>query len=146
MMNKWTYIRVALIVISVITILWQGPTSSHASPPIDSTALIIAILFGIFGLQFVLAIQAVNKRSATTWKTASWVENPFTLKQPVQFFHFGGWLFVVSSLVSVALTWFQKPEYILDSLMPFCFGLGILGGVHLSTVIFRRKFEPVEKG
>ena len=142
-MNKWTYIRVALIVIGIILSLWRGPTSSHAIPQIEGKALIVALIFGVLSIQFVLGIQALNKKSAEVWNKPSWKENPFSLKQPLQFFHLGGWFFVVSSFMSVVLTWSQNPEYILDSLMPFCLGVGIIGGVHLSRILFKNKFKAV---
>lgn len=142
-MNKWTFIRVGLIVVGIVLTLWQGPTSSHASPQIDGKALIIALIFGVLGLQFVLGLQVLNKKSDEVWSLPSWKENPFSSKQPLQFFHLGGWFFVVSSFMSVVLTWSQKPEYILDSLMPFCFGAGIIGGVHFARFLFRKKFKAV---
>ena len=131
------------MVIGIILALWQGPTSSHALPQIDGKTLIIALVFGVLGLQFVLGIQALNKKSAKVWSPPSWKENPFSFKQPLQFFHFGGWFFVVSSLISAVLTWLGKPEFILDSLMPFCFGIGIIGGVHVSRLLFKNKFKAV---
>jgi len=142
-MNKWTYIRVALIVIGIILALWRGPTSSHVSPLIDGKALIVAFVFGMFGLQFVLGIQALNKKSAEVWSPPSWKENPFSLKQPLQFAHFGGCFFVVLSFTSAVLTWLGKPEVIFDSLMPFCLGIGIIGGVHVSRLLFKKKFKSV---
>ena len=116
---------------------------SHAIPQIEGKALIVALIFGVLSIQFVLGIQALNKKSAEVWNKPSWKENPFSLKQPLQFFHLGGWFFVVSSFMSVVLTWSQNPEYILDSLMPFCLGVGIIGGVHLSRILFKNKFKAV---
>jgi drug/metabolite transporter (DMT)-like permease len=142
-MTKWALVRAAFIVVGVVLALWQGPTSNHATPSIDGKALILAFVFGVLGLQFLLAFQALNKKSSAVWRRPSWKENPFSLRQPVQFFHLAGWFFVVPPFVTVALTWLNKPEYILDALMPFCVGIGILCGVQLSKVIYRKKYKPV---
>ncbi len=142
-MTKWTLVRFAIIFAGVVLAVWQGPTTNHAKPPIDCEALILAFVFGVLGLQFILALQAVNKKSSVVWSTPSWKENPFSLKQPIQFFYLAGWFFVVPPFVTVVLTWLNKPEYILDSLMPFFFGIGILCGVQLSKIIYKRKYKPV---
>jgi len=141
--NKWLLIRIGLIAVSVAAYAIQGPVSAHAEPPIDMSALVIGFIFGIIGLQFVLAIQFVNKKSAEVWEPPSWSENPFQFKQPIQFFHLGAWLFIASSLASVMQTWFKNPKFILDACMPLVIGVGLLTGVHLSRALFRRKFRSV---
>ncbi len=141
--NKWFFVRLGLIAVSAIFYVIQGPVSEHANPPIDIGALVMGLFFGIFGLQFVLAIQFMNKKSAESWEHPSWSENPFQMKQPIQFFHLGAWLFIVSSTVSVLLTWCKNPKFTLDALMPLFIGVGLLIGVHLSRVLYRRKFKSV---
>jgi tellurite resistance protein TehA-like permease len=116
--NKWFLIRLGLIAVSAAAYAIQGPVSVHAEPPIDLSALVMGLFFGIIGLQFVLTIQFVNKKSAEVWKPPSWSENPFQFKQPIQFFHLGAWLFIASSLVCVIQTWFKSPKFIFDALMP----------------------------
>lgn len=141
--NKWFFVRIGLVAGSAMLYMFQGPISEHANPPIDISALVMGLFFGILGLQFVLAIQFMNKKSAEIWEHPSWAENPFQMKQPIQFFHLGAWLFIVSSTASVLLTWFKSPKFILDALMPLFIGVGLLIGVHLSRVLFRRKFKSV---
>jgi len=141
--NKWLLVRLGLIAVSAAAYAIQGPASAHTEPPIDLSALIMGLFFGIIGLQFVLAIQFINKKSAENWEPPSWSENPFQMKQPIHFFHLGAWLFIVSSLVSVIQTWLKSPKFILDALMPLVIGVGLLIGVHLSRALFRRKFRNV---
>lgn len=141
--NKWLLVRLGLIVAATVLYATRGPVTSHAEPPIDVSALVIGFIFGIIGLQFVLAIQFVNKKSDMCWEYPSWNENPFQMKQPIQFFHLGAWLFIISSLVSVIQTWLKKPSFILDALMPLVIGVGLLIGVHLSRVLYRKKFRSV---
>lgn len=141
--KKWIFVRVGLIVASTALYMINGPVSAHAEPPIDLSDLVMGLFFGIIGLQFVLTIQFMNKKSAEVWEPPSWSENPFQFKQPIQFFHLGAWLFIVGSLVSAMQTWFKNPQYILDALMPLVIGVGLLIGVHLSRALFRRKFRSV---
>ena len=141
--NKWLYVRLVLLFASAFFCLFGGPVKEHASPPIDLSALVMGFFSGILGLQFVLAIQFINKKSAEIWEHPSWNENPFQMKQPIQFFHLGAWLFISSSFISVLLTWFNSPEFILDALMPLVIGVGLLIGVQLSQLLFRRKFKVV---
>jgi hypothetical protein len=139
--KKWIFVRIGLIAASVVLCLIRGPVSANAEPPIDMSALVMGLIFGIIGLQFVLAIQFINKKSDEYWKDPSWSENPFQMKQPIQFFHLGAWLFMTSSIVSALLTWLKSPKFILEALMPLFIGVGLLIGAHLSRVLFRRKFE-----
>jgi hypothetical protein len=141
--NKWFFVRIGLIVASALLYLIRGPVLAHAEPPIDMSALVIGLFFGVAGLQFVLAIQFVNKKSDEIWKYPSWSENPFQLKQPIQFFHLGAWLLMTSATVSALLTWFKRPEFLFDALMPLFIGVGLFIGVHLSRFLYRRKFESV---
>jgi hypothetical protein len=141
--NNWLYIRLGLIIASASLCLWRGPVSAHAEPPIDTHAIAIGLLFGIFGLQFVLAMQFINKRSPESWQLPSWKTNPFQFKQPIQFFHFGAWLFIASSFVTTLLTWLRNPKFILDALMPLFIGIGLLLGVQLSRFLFRSKYRAV---
>lgn len=139
-MTKWAYIRTALIMVSSFVSLWSGSLVKHATPSVRPSDLLIGFIFGALGLQFLLGIQAVNKWSAPAWEKPSWNENPFLFRQPLQFFHFAGWLFTISSLISSSLTALKAPQYIWDALMPLSAGVGVLVGIHLSQVLFKKKF------
>lgn len=141
--KKWLFVRLGLIAASSAACAIQGPVSAHAEPPIDMSALLMGLFFGIIGLQFVLAIQFINKKSAEIWEQPSWSENPFQMKHPIQFFHLGAWLFIASPFVTILQTWLKSPKFILDALMPLVIGVGLLTSVHLSRLFFRRKFRTV---
>jgi len=141
--NKWLFIRFGLLVASAVMYSMLGPLTEHASPPIGISALMAGFIFGIIGLQFVLAIQFKNRFSAEVWAPPSWNTNPFQMKQPIQCFHLGAWLFITSSFITVLLTWIKSPKYILDALMPLAIGVGLLIGVHLARLLFRSKFKTV---
>ena len=101
-MKKWLYFKVGLIIAGIGMAMYQGALTSHASPPITLNNLILPILFGIFGLQFIIGIQALNKKSAKKWFKPSWFCNPFNLGQPLCFFHFCGWFMMLGSFPTVA--------------------------------------------
>jgi hypothetical protein len=63
-MNKWLYIRIALLLASGLLSLWNGPLSSHAEPPLDAKSLLLIFGFGIIGIQFLLSVQFINKFSS----------------------------------------------------------------------------------
>ena len=142
-MNKWLILKVVLIVVSIGIAIYQGALTSHANPPITLNVLIVPILFGIIGLQFVIGIQVFNKRSDKQWVKPSWLCNPFNLGQPLCFFHFGGWFMLLSTFPTTIFTYFQSPEFIYDALMPFLFGVGIIAGVKVSELLFKFKFKNV---
>ncbi len=113
----------------------------HATPPITKDILIVPLIFGIFAIQFILGIQTLNKSSDTSWKKPQWNSNFLNLRQPAQFFHFGAWFLIISTIPMLTLTFIQSREYFLDAMMPFIFGIGTLLGVILSTYIFKNKYE-----
>ncbi|MCX2783648.1 hypothetical protein [Microbulbifer thermotolerans] len=100
-----------------------------------------AFLFGIVGLQVVIGLQAFNPMSAKTWSRPNWRLNHFNFKQPLQFFHFGGWFMLVGSIPYLPEIIEGNQECLFLAAMPASFGLGILIGVRLSVLIFRKKFS-----
>lgn len=140
---NWLYIRLVLISASVLLSIAGGPLHAHAQPPITLSMLAIPFIFGIIFLQFVSVIRFFDKSSEKYWTRPSWHQNPFNFSQPLQFFHFGGWWMLMTSIPTAVLTLSQVNQYILDSLMPVFFGLGIIIGTQLSTLVFKSKFENV---
>jgi hypothetical protein len=59
---------------------------------LDWTALVIIGLVMPVGLVAVMGVQCVNPRSAPTWEYPSWRSNFLNLRQPLQFFHFAGYV------------------------------------------------------
>jgi hypothetical protein len=138
---NWLYIRLVLIFSSVLLSIAGGPLHAHAKPPITLSMLAIPFIFGIVSLQFVSVIRYFDKSSEKCWTRPSWHRNPFNFSQPLQFFHFGGWWMLMTSLPTAVLTLFQVNQYTLDSLMPLFFGLGMIVGTHLSILFFKSNFE-----
>ncbi|MDD2319940.1 MAG: hypothetical protein PHO83_07820 [Geobacteraceae bacterium] len=140
-MNKWLYTRLGVLAVSVAVSVWAGPVTAHAKPPIDVKMLIMGFLLGLLGLQILLVLQFINKKSGEFWRRPSWYEKPFQFKQPIQFFHLGAWLLITSSIVTASITWQRNPEFTLDAIMPLVVGIGMLSGVYLSQVIFKSKYQ-----
>jgi len=102
-----------------------------APPPEDSPLPILGVIFifGVVGMLFVVGIQAVNPRSASVWRYPSWSINPFLLKEPLQFFHFGGYYFLALG-VGVLVRHLVTPHTIgPDSFFLLSLALGMLAGV-----------------
>jgi hypothetical protein len=138
----WLYIKIPIIIIGIILSISNGAMTIHdATPAITKDDLIAYLIFGIFGMQFILGIQVLNKFSDVSWKKPQWNCNFFNLRQPAQFFHFAAWFSIISSIPQIILTFIQSREYFLNAIMPFISGVGILLGVILSTYIFKAKYE-----
>ena len=137
-MNQWAIVRVALLAIGLL----QGALSSQAQAPLDGvtpTLIAVAFAFGIVGLLFVVGIQRINPISAPIWRYPSWSINPFLLREPLQFFHLGGFYFLASGVGELLRQIFLKNPLTLDYLFLPAIGLGLLSGVYLCTVVFRSK-------
>jgi hypothetical protein len=100
----------------------------------------IVLVFGVVAVLFVIGIQAANPWSAKVWSRPSWSENPFSMRQPCQFFHFGAWHTmawpVAGALTETVLRRPLHPEYVVIA----AFGVGLRIGVSLVEIVFRPKF------
>jgi hypothetical protein len=143
-MKSWFIVRLLLVAVSFL----QGAfIDLPLAPPEDVSAqsLVFIFGFGIFGMLFVIGIQRVNPRSAPTWRYPSWYINPFLLREPLQFFHLGGFIMfaVVAGGALRAVVSGQPLRFSL--LLPLVFGIGTLVGVYACTFVFRGKMELPNK-
>jgi hypothetical protein len=137
-MKSWLILRVILIFAALL----QGMLMDGVAPPPEDSSLPILgviFIFGIVGMLFVVGIQAFNPLSASVWRYPSWHINPFLLKEPLQFFHFGGYYFL--ALGGGILIRHLATSHPLgpDSFFLLSLASGILAGVWACTVVFRRK-------
>jgi len=138
-MHAWLYVRGALVLVALVS----GMVSTHASGvdtglPLWQIAFAVFV-FGVVGMLFVIGIQAFNPRSASLWGYPSWSRNPFTMREPLQFFHFGGFFFLAAGLGALVRAVFMRSGLSFEPVVFACWGAGILVGVWLCTVVFRRK-------
>ena len=138
---NWLYVRLAIIAIGVVSQFFASSNENQEAPEVIWTFVPVGFIFGVVGLQFIIGLQAFNPMSAKNWLRPSWQHNPFNFKQPLQFFHFGGWFMLASSLpyLPEVIEGNQESMFLAATLASF--GLGMLLGVRLSVLIYRRKFS-----
>lgn len=138
---NWLYVRLAVISVVVMLQFFSPASEYQETPDISWVSVPIVYIFAIVGIQLVVGIQAFNPMSAKNWLRPGWRNNPFNLKQPLQFFHFAGWLMLASSLsyLPAGVGGAQGSMFLVA--MPASFGVGTLMGVKLSVILYRRKFD-----
>ena len=139
---SWLYVRLLFIAVGVVPQFFVTPDAVPPTPSLKWQFLPVVFLFGIVGLQFIVALQAFNPMSAKVWLRPAWKHNPFDLKQPLQLFHFMGWFMLAGSLPGLlsVLNSGGDMESILIAAMQASFGVGMILGVRVSALIYRRKF------
>ena len=140
-MRKWTWVRVVIVILSFAIALFPSPKTASV-PPLDWEALLAALLVIPIGLLFVVGIQRVNPRSAPVWRYPDWSLNPFTMKEPLQFFHFASYVFLAGGVGHVIRVAVSSNQATLDDLFGAAIGVGLLIGVKLCAVVFRNKMGP----
>jgi hypothetical protein len=114
-----------------------GPQSPFAGGSVK--LLLVFFGFGVIAIVCVVGLQAINRHSAAVWTKPDWYVNPFSLKQPLQFFHLAGFFFVVAGLAAAVVTMLRHLTG-LEPLIPIALGTGILLGVRCCIALYRRKF------
>ena len=135
---NWLYVRVGLLVFVVIS-SFLVPLQPHAVPRITWSSLAVIAVFCPLALLFLLWFQVVNPRSAKVWRPPSWCLNPFTFKEPLQFFHLAAYICLAQGAVTVGRLLFLQVPFYVEALVPLVMGIGVLIGVRLSMAIFRSK-------
>jgi hypothetical protein len=139
--NIWLVCRAVVLLLGALgaNSFVPGPQSPFAG---GSTTLLLAFFgFGVIAMVFVVGLQAVNPHSAAVWTKPDWRVNPFSLKQPLQFFHLVGLFFIVTGMAAVVIT-LLKHLVGLEPLLPIALGAGILLGARCCMALYRRKFSP----
>jgi hypothetical protein len=89
----------------------------------------------------VVGLQAINPLSAPRWHRPTWASRPFSLGDPLAFFHFGGWYFMAGAIGLLISTLCTHSRGLVGPLSLACVGLGIIAGVRLCGVAWRWKFS-----
>jgi len=106
-------------------------------PTLGFVAAVFA--FGVVGVLFVLALQAANPYASARWTKPTW-SSPINWNQAIHVFHLNGWFFTVLGLSTAIYTLAIGSSNFL-SVLPLAVGLGILLGVRLSPLVFRKQFD-----
>lgn len=141
--DRWLWTRlIALGVVALASPFLYNDIHAEFENQTPSWGFIAAMLgFGVAAVLFPLAIQTSTTVADEAWSKPSWRANPFDWRQPVQSFHFGGWLFVVLG-ISTAIYALAIASRNFMFVLPLSVGVGVLLGVKFAVVAFRRKFEP----
>jgi hypothetical protein len=136
-MNGWGWLRIAIVAISFVQGIIQPSSLGEAS---DWKIAVIFLFFPIVAILFVIGIQFVNPFSAPTWERPRWTTNPFQFRQPLQFFHLGGYASVADGLGTLVNALFTGTP-LFDAVPFILLGVGTVIGVSLCTVAYRRRME-----
>ena len=139
-MNVWAWVRI-MIVAAFILMGLLLPAQPAAKPPIQWQDLGIIFAFIPVGLLFVVGLQALNRRSAIVWRYPSWWVNPFNVSEPLQFFHLGGYSFLAYGMGVLLQLSISNRLFYPEAFIGLIIGAGALLGVHICTLVFRRKMK-----
>ena len=137
-MNTWAIVRVVLVAAAFL----QTALSNRSFAPAEGVTvplLVIVFGFGIIALLLVIGVQRLNPYSAPTWRYPSWSVSPFSLREPLQFFHFCGFFFLAGGVGGAVGQVLRGQQLGLTNLFLPAFGAGILCGVYACTLIYRGK-------
>jgi hypothetical protein len=140
LMSAWSYVRGATVTASFLGGLFGTARSVDFGMPLSYIAAAV-FAFGVVGMLFVIGIQAFNPRSDAIWSYPGWVLNPFTMRQPLQFFHFGGYSFLAAGIGALLRSVFVRGTPLVEPIVFAFWGAGILVGVWCCTRVFRRKMK-----
>lgn len=137
-MSKWIPIRAALVAATCVTsALTATPLEQTEDMPVPF--LFAAFVSGIVCILCVVGFQRTNPSSAKNWRYPAWSINPFLMREPLQFCHFGGYFMIASGLGIVISRLFSGPALSVSDCVPVAAGLGILCGVRACTIVYHDK-------
>ncbi|MEI8645502.1 hypothetical protein P4S60_07790 [Pseudoalteromonas sp. Hal040] len=138
-MNKWKFLRIALISIVAVSSLFS-PLEPKVNLTINWSALGVIFVFSFLALLFVVGMQVVNPLSAKVWHKPDWNRNPFSLKDPIQFFHLAAYIMFAQGAVVLFRLLFSNIPFYLESLVPLVIGAGVLIGIIIGMLLFKVKY------
>jgi hypothetical protein len=141
--NKWVFIRLALIAMNGIPFPSFNPVGAKIFSPLELSG---TSLFSL-GVVPVLGFMVMNygKLSGTTqgfavqWPRPSWRKNPFTLTEPMQFFHLAVFILIflgVSRMLVGSEVYLNPPS---SGTVFLTAGVGLWAGMWLSVFSFEKR-------
>jgi hypothetical protein len=95
----------------------------------------------VVAVPVVVWAQRLNPRNKPVWHFPSWRRNPLTLRDPMQFFHMVGFLFLAFGLGVAGVTLRAgQPLRLPHAELP-AFGIGMVIGSYLAAWLFRKQLE-----
>ncbi len=140
-MNNWTTFRVSLVGVAFIAAA-MGAQAALVSDKIPWVMLLGMFVGAIPLMLIVIGLQRANPWSAKVWQYPDWSLNPFQLREPLQFFHFMGYLLLGAGIGGIAGGMFGKNAITAFNQILVASGAGQICGVYVSTILFRSKMAP----
>jgi hypothetical protein len=142
-MNGWTVLRLLAVALAGA----QGARDPAGWMPAQGVGagLLFGLLgYGLIAVPVVASLQRFNRRAPAVWRYPSWSINPLTMREPLQFFHAAGFVFLGIGAGIILGELAGRHPLTLASAPTIAIGLGLLGGVYASTLIFRSRMQPRE--
>ena len=99
MSNRWRIVRLSFVTFAFVSSLVAGfRGASIAVPEAGITDGIAWLVAPAIMLLIVVGLQAWRLGPRATWHRPSWYRNPFSVSQPLQFFHLGAFFFVAGGV------------------------------------------------
>jgi hypothetical protein len=138
--NGWTALRLVVVVLAGV----QGARDPLGWIPASGVSLGLVLglfVYGVVAVPIVTALQRANRRSASVWRYPRWSINPLTMREPLQFFHAAGFVFLGLAAGIAAGEFAERHDLTVACLPTLAVGVGLLGGVYASTWLFRSRME-----
>jgi hypothetical protein len=137
-MNKWVIVRVVMLVVAAA----EGAINRWVPErPVTVLLLVGMVAYGVVAVPVVVWAQRLNPRNKPVWHFPSWQRNPVTLRDPMQFFHMAGFVFVAFGLgVAGYSLWLGLPLRSQQAELP-AFGVGMVIGSYVAARLFRKLLE-----
>lgn len=136
--TNWTFFRVSLVAIAFIGGV-MGAQAALVSEQIPWILLLGMFVASIPVMLLVIGLQRANPWSAATWQYPDWSLNPLQFREPLQFFHFTGFLLLAAGLGGIAGGMFGPHAITANNQVLVAGGGGQLAGVYVCTIVFRSK-------
>jgi hypothetical protein len=137
-MNKWVIVRLVVVVAAAAEGVMNGWLPER---PVTLLLLLGMVAYGVIAVPVVVWAQRLNPRNKPVWHFPSWRRNPMTLRDPMQFFHMAGFVFLAFGLGVVGLNlWRHQPLRLAHAELP-AFGVGMVIGSYLAALLFRKQLE-----
>ncbi len=141
-MSKWIWLTVRLAITALAAT--EGALNGDNWLPahaVTAPYLIGWTAYGLIAVPVVVWAQRLNPRNKPVWHFPSWMRNPLTLRDPMQFFHMIGFAFLAAGLgVAGRAVASGEALQIAHSVVP-AIGVGIIAGSYLAAQVFRRHLE-----
>jgi hypothetical protein len=141
-MRDWTYVRGAIVAASFLGGVSGTPRAIEVGFSLLQVAAAV-FSFGVVGMLFVIGIQAFNSRSDAVWSYPSWSLTPFSLRQPLQLFHLGGYFMLAAGFGGLLRSAVTHDSPLVEPIVLAFWGAGMLTGIWCCTRLFSHKLQRI---